>query len=46
MVIFYNTKLITTSLKLREFNATEIDNDIKIYADDVIQIYNQVKNYL
>ena len=45
-VIFYDTKAITPSLKLRKFDADEIDNDIKIYAENVIQIYNQIKNYL
>lgn len=45
-VIFYDTKAITPSLKLRKFDAAEIENDIRIYAEDVIQIYNQIKNYL
>lgn len=45
-VIFYDTKAITPSLKLRKFDTTEIEKDIEIYADDVIQIYNQIKNYL
>ena len=44
--IFYDTKAITPSLKLRKFDAAEIENDVRIYAEDVIQIYNQVKNYL
>mgnify|MGYP001025249860 FL=1 len=45
-VIFYDTKAITPSLKLRKFDAAEIEDDIKIYAEDVIQIYNQINNYL
>ena len=45
-VVFYDTKAITPSLKLRKFDATEIEKDIKIYAEDVIQIYNQINNYL
>lgn len=45
-VIFYDTKAITPSLKLRKFDAVEIEKDIQIYAEDVIQIYNQIKNYL
>lgn len=45
-VIFYDTKAITPSLKLRKFDAAEIENDIRIYAEDVIQIYNQINNYL
>ena len=44
-VIFYDTKAITPSLKLRNFDAAEIEKDIRIYAEDVIQIYNQIKNY-
>lgn len=45
-VVFYDTKAITPSLKLRKFDVTEIENDIEIYAEDVIQIYNQINNYL
>lgn len=45
-VIFYDTKAITPSLKLRKFDAAEIEKDIQIYAEDVVQIYNQIKNYL
>lgn len=45
-VIFYDTKTITPNLNLRKFNAAEIDRTINIYAVDVIQIYNQIKNYL
>ena len=43
---FYDTKSITPSLKLRKFDAVEIEKDIRIYAENVIQIYNQIKNYL
>ena len=45
-VIFYDTKSITPSLKLRKFDAAEIEKDIRIYAENVIQIYNQIKNYV
>ena len=45
-VIFYDAKAITPSLKLRKFDAAEIKHDIKIYAEDIIQIYDQIKNYL
>lgn len=46
-VIFYDTKgNYTKHLKLRKFDAAEIEDDIKIYAEDVIQIYNQINNYL
>lgn len=45
-VIFYDSKAFTPSLKLRKFDSDEIEKDIRIYAEDVIQIYNQVENYL
>jgi hypothetical protein len=45
-VIFYDTKSITPSLKLRKFDVAEIEKDIGIYAENVVQIYNQIKNYL
>ena len=45
-IVFYDTKAITPSLKLRRFDEEEIKNDIKIYAEDVLQIYKQIKNYL
>lgn len=45
-VIFYDTKAITPSLKLRKFDAAEIEKDIEIYAEYVVQIYNQINNYL
>lgn len=45
-VIFYDTKAITPSLKLRKFDIVEIEKDIEIYAKDVVQIYNQINNYL
>ncbi len=44
-VIFYDTKAISPSLKLRKFDAMEIEKDIEIYAEDVIQIYIQISNY-
>lgn len=45
-VIFYEAKAITPSLKLRKFDAAEIEKNIEIYAKDIIQLYNQIKNYL
>ena len=45
-VIFYDTKAITPSLKLRNFDVAEIEKDIEIYAKNVVKIYNQIKNYL
>lgn len=45
-VVFYDTKAFTPSLKLRKFAADEIEKDIEIYAENVIQVYNQINNYL
>ncbi len=44
-VIFYDTKAITPSLKLRKFDDTEIEKNIEIYAKGIIQVYKQIKNY-
>lgn len=43
---FYDTKAITPSLKVRQFNKAEIEKDIEIYAEDVIQVYQQIENFL
>lgn len=45
-VIFYDTKAITPSLKVRKFDEEEIEKDIGIYAENLIQVYNQMQNYL
>lgn len=45
-VILYDTKAITPSLKLRKFDEGEIEKNIEIYAQDVVQIYKQINNYL
>lgn len=45
-IIFYDTKAISPSLKLRKFDVEEINKDITIYAEDVVQLYNQIQNYL
>mgnify|MGYP000369396869 FL=1 len=45
-VAFYDAKAITPSLKVRKFDEEEIEKDIGIYAEDVIQIYHQIQNYL
>ena len=45
-IVFYDTKAIAPGLKLRKFDTAEIEKDIEIYAKDVIQIYNQINNYL
>ena len=46
IIVFYDTKAIAPGLKLRKFDTAEIEKDIEIYAKDVIQIYNQINNYL
>ena len=45
-VIFYDTKSSAPSLKLRKFDVNTKEKTIKIYAENVIQIYKQIKNYL
>lgn len=45
-VIFYDTKSSVPSLKLRKFDVNTKEKTIKIYAENVIQIYKQIKNYL
>lgn len=45
-VIFYDTKAISPSLKLRKFDVVEIEKDVEVYAEDLIQIYTQISNYL
>lgn len=45
-VIFYDTKAITPSLKLRKFDTNEIERETDIYAENVIKVYNQIENYL
>lgn len=43
---FYDTKALTPNLKIRQFDQEEIDREIKIYAEDILQVYQQIKNYL
>ena len=45
-VVFYDTKAISPSLKLRKFDKQEIEGDIEIYAGDVKQIYSRINDYL
>lgn len=42
---FYDTKALTPSLKVRQFNQEEINNEIEIYAKNIIQIYQQIIHY-
>lgn len=43
---FYDTKALSPSLKVRQFNKEEINDEIKIYADCIRQIYERITNYL
>ncbi|OPY59905.1 MAG: hypothetical protein A4E56_03030 [Pelotomaculum sp. PtaU1.Bin065] len=42
---FYDTKAFSPSLKVRQFSQEEIDREIEIYAEDVLQVYQQILNY-
>lgn len=41
---FFDTKEMVPSLKIRELDSEEIQNDIEIYAEAVKQIYTQIIN--
>ena len=43
---FYDTKALSPSLKVRQFNQKEIDDELQIYSDCVLQIYKRIKDYL
>ncbi len=43
---FYDTKALTPSLKIRQFDKVEIENETEIYAKAVIQVYQQIVNYV
>ena len=43
--IFYDTKSLSPSLKIRKFEKEEIDKEIELYAHGIIQIYQQILNY-
>jgi hypothetical protein len=42
---FYDTKALSPSLKIRQFNQEEIEREIKIYADAILQVYQQIINF-
>lgn len=44
-VTFFDTKSLVPSTKLRQFNRKEIDHNIEMYADAIIEIYNQIRHY-
>ncbi len=42
---FYDTKALSPNLKIRQFDKKEIEREIKIYAKNIIQIYQQIRYY-
>ncbi|MFI3238734.1 MAG: hypothetical protein R3Y47_12050 [Lachnospiraceae bacterium] len=42
---FYDTKSMVPSLKIRTLDKKEINESTEIYADAIIQIFKQIKNY-
>ncbi|MDO4302030.1 MAG: hypothetical protein Q4D26_11660 [Clostridia bacterium] len=45
-IVFYDSKAMSPSLKIRKFDEDEIKKDIEIYAGDIIQIYHQIENFM
>lgn len=43
--MFYDTKALSPSLRIRKFERQEIDKNVKMYAEAVLEIYNQIQNY-
>lgn len=44
--VFFDTKALTPSLKIRRFDKVEIENEINLYAESIVQIYIQILNYI
>jgi hypothetical protein len=42
---FYDTKALSPSLKVRQFNQEEINKEIEIYAKNILQVYQQIIHY-
>jgi hypothetical protein len=42
---FYDTKALSPSLKVRQFDQEEINKEIDIYAKNIVQVYQQIINY-
>lgn len=42
---FYDTKALSPSLKVRQFDHEEINKEIEIYAKNIIQVYQQILYY-
>lgn len=43
---FYDTKEMVPSLKIRELDKKEIEKDTNIYAEAILQIYQQIISYI
>lgn len=43
--VFYDTKALSPSLRIRKFERQEIDKNVKMYAEAILEIYNQIQNY-
>ena len=43
--IYFDTKALTPSLKVRKFERDEIETNIKLYSNALKEIYVQIKNY-
>jgi hypothetical protein len=41
---FFDTKALSPSLKIRQFNQDEITKELNIYAENVLQVYQQIRN--
>ncbi|MEG2013870.1 MAG: hypothetical protein RR063_11815, partial [Anaerovoracaceae bacterium] len=42
---FFDTKALSPSLKVRQFNQKEIIKELNIYAENALQVYRQILNY-
>ncbi|WP_446787162.1 hypothetical protein [Macellibacteroides fermentans] len=42
---FYDTKALSPSLKVRQFDQEEINKEIEIYAKNILQVYQQIIYY-
>lgn len=43
---FYDTKALSPSLKVRQFKQDEIVKEIELYAENILQVYQQIINYI
>jgi len=43
--VFYDTKALSPSLKIRQFDQEEINKETDIYAKNILQVYQQIIHY-